>query len=100
MALGTTAATRAKHGGDGWLSGGCENARGRRKNDHREREESKRGLVRVAWRLEKGRGREEASREVATAIARASTRLCLLAEVEDDRLALVGWAFATVAGRR
>ena len=43
---------------------------------------------------------EEASREVATVIARASTRLCLLAEVGDDRLALVGWAFATVAGRR
>ena len=45
------------------------------------------GLVRVSWRLEKGRGREEASREVATAIARASTRLCLLAEVEDSRFA-------------
>ena len=47
-----------------------------------------------------GVGVEEAGRERATAIARASTRLCLLAEVEDDRLALVGWAFATVAGRR
>ena len=34
-----------------------------------------------------GPGKEEAGRELATAIARASTRLCLLAEVEDSRFA-------------
>ena len=66
----------------------------------REREEQEGGSCvspGVSRRVGEG---EEASREVATAIARASTRLCLPAEVEDDRLALVGWAFATVAGRR
>ena len=31
--------------------------------------------------------------------ALASTRLCLLAEVEDDRFALVGWASDTVLGQ-
>ena len=31
--------------------------------------------------------------------ALALTRLCLLAEVEDDRFALVGWASATVLGQ-
>ena len=44
-------------GSDGWLSGGCENARGRRENNQRERGEQGGGLVRVSWRLEKGRGR-------------------------------------------
>ena len=34
-----------------------------------------------------GPGKEEAGRELATAIARASTRLYLLAEVEDSRFA-------------
>ena len=46
-----------------------------------------------------GGGVEEAGRELATAIARAATRLCLLAEVEGDRFALVGWASATVLGQ-
>ena len=31
--------------------------------------------------------------------SRAATRLCLLAEVEGDRFALVGWASATVLGQ-
>ena len=87
-------------GCDGWLSSGCGNARGKRENNQRERGEQEGGSCvspGVSRRVGEG---EEASREVATAIARASTRLCLLAEVEDDRLALVGWAFATVAGRR
>ena len=46
-----------------------------------------------------GVGVEEAGRELATAIARAAARLCLLAEVEGDRFALVGWASATVLGQ-
>ena len=46
-----------------------------------------------------GVGVEEAGRELAMAIARTATCLCLLAEVEGDRFALVGWASATVLGQ-
>ena len=88
----------AVDGGDELVRPSSRSSGEKGESDQRRRG-SVRGFVHVSWASREGPGKEEADREVATAITHASTRLCLLAEVEDDRFALVGWASAKVPGQ-
>ena len=81
--------------------GGCARAReGEKTEEGRGTGESERGPGAACHRLvHRGGARQAGREEVEASGALASTHLCLLAEVEDDRFALMGWASATVLGQ-
>ena len=83
----TAVAAQAGSGGNG----GARPSRGRATEAGMRTEESEResrGCVASSRRVGEAAGRQE----VEASGTRASTRLCLLAEIEDDRFGQMGWA--------